>query len=122
MIRQRRGNTTRRFTQSALRRHNLPVAGTAGVPANVTAVVLNVTVTNPTTDSYLTVYPDGGPGVPTASNLNFVTGHTVANRHGRPGAGPDCHGDRGRLGHRVRAVFRWHGVGVGRRPENVASP
>ncbi|MFD2414758.1 glycoside hydrolase domain-containing protein [Amycolatopsis pigmentata] len=59
--------------------YSLPVAGTAGVPANVTAVVLNVTVTNSTTDSYLTVYPDGGPGVPTASNLNFVAGQTVPN-------------------------------------------
>ncbi|WP_286158253.1 hypothetical protein [Streptomyces sp. CB03911] len=58
---------------------SLPVAGVAGVPvAGVTAVVLNVTVTAPTQESHLTVYPHGGarPGV---SNLNFTAGQTVSN-------------------------------------------
>jgi hypothetical protein len=57
---------------------SLPVAGTHGVPADATAVVLNVTVTNPTVSSYLTVYPTGTP-LPLASNLNFVPGQTAAN-------------------------------------------
>jgi hypothetical protein len=43
------------------------------------AVVLNVTVTNPTKDSYLTVWPDGTQQ-PVVSNLNFKAGQTVANR------------------------------------------
>lgn len=46
--------------------------------AGVAAAVLNVTVTAPTTSGYVTVYPCGG-AVPTASNLNFVAGQTVAN-------------------------------------------
>jgi len=49
-----------------------------GLPAGTTAVALNVTVTNPTAPSYLTVYP-AGQGRPIASNLNFVTGQTIAN-------------------------------------------
>ena len=47
--------------------------------AGVTAVALNVTVTNPTAPSFLTAYPSGTPR-PNASNLNFVPGQTVANR------------------------------------------
>jgi GH25 family lysozyme M1 (1,4-beta-N-acetylmuramidase) len=58
---------------------SLQVAGTNGVPASgVTAVVLNVTVTAPTTAGYLTVYPDGHTQ-PTASNLNFTAGQTIPN-------------------------------------------
>ncbi len=52
----------------------LPVA-----QAGQEAVVLNVTVTNPTAASYLTVWPDGTPQ-PVVSNLNFKAGQTVANR------------------------------------------
>ena len=59
---------------------DLPVAGLGGVPANgATAVVLNVTVTNPTQASYLTVFPAGG-APPDASDLNFTAGETVPNR------------------------------------------
>jgi plastocyanin len=49
-----------------------------GLPAGATAVALNVTVTNPTAASYLTVFP-GGTAWPTASNLNFVAGQTIPN-------------------------------------------
>jgi hypothetical protein len=53
--------------------------GVGGVPSSgVSAVVLNVTVTGPSAGSYLTVYPSGS-SVPTASNLNFGPGQTVAN-------------------------------------------
>jgi YVTN family beta-propeller protein len=48
-------------------------------PADVTAVVLNVTATDPTTSSYVTVYPDGETR-PTASNLNFTAGETIPNQ------------------------------------------
>ncbi|GAA3391702.1 FlgD immunoglobulin-like domain containing protein [Streptomyces roseoviridis] len=57
----------------------LTVAGRGGVPATgVTAVVLNVTATNPTSATYVSVYPYGTtrPGV---SNLNVVAGQTVPN-------------------------------------------
>jgi hypothetical protein len=54
--------------------------GRGGVPASgVSAVVLNVTATEPTSGGYLTVFPAGG-SVPLASNLNFVAGETVPNR------------------------------------------
>jgi hypothetical protein len=50
-----------------------------GVPSTgVSAVVLNVTITDPSAGSYLTVYPSGS-AVPTASNLNFSPGQTVPN-------------------------------------------
>jgi hypothetical protein len=59
---------------------NLQVTGVGGVPATgVSAVALNVTVTNPTAPSFLTVWPAGATQ-PTASNLNFVGGQTVPNR------------------------------------------
>ena len=55
------------------------VTGLGGVPATgVSAVVLNVTVTQPTAPSFLTVYPSGTTRVATA-NLNFVAAQTVPN-------------------------------------------
>jgi len=57
----------------------LQVAGRGGVPASgVSAVVLNVTVTDPTASGYLTVWPTG-EALPTVSNLNFAAGQTVPN-------------------------------------------
>ncbi|WP_328421334.1 DUF1565 domain-containing protein [Micromonospora sp. NBC_00389] len=50
-----------------------------GVPAaDISAMVLNVTVTAPTTAGFLRVYPDGTT-LPEASNVNFVAGETVPN-------------------------------------------
>jgi hypothetical protein len=58
---------------------NVQVAGVGGVPASgVTAVVLNVTATQPSRGSFLTVYPSDA-GLAVASNLNFVPGQTVPN-------------------------------------------
>jgi len=59
------------------------VAGLGGVPAMnaaipPSAVVLNVTVTNTTAGSFLTVWPDGATR-PNASDLNWVSGLTVPN-------------------------------------------
>ncbi|MFI7603567.1 hypothetical protein ACIBTV_00400 [Micromonospora sp. NPDC049366] len=48
------------------------------VPADATAVILNVTVTASTTAGVLKVYP-GSSLVPVASNLNFVAGQTIPN-------------------------------------------
>ena len=56
----------------------LPVGGRAAVPDTASAVVLNVTVTNPTASSYLSLWP-AGAARPTAANLNFVPGQTVSN-------------------------------------------
>jgi hypothetical protein len=58
---------------------SLPVAGQGEVPASgVSAVVLNVTVAEPTASGYVTVFGDGRTR-PTASNLNFVRGQVVPN-------------------------------------------
>ena len=58
---------------------DVQVAGRAGVPSKgVAAVVMNVTVTQPSGAGYLTVWPDGTPR-PNASNLNYVAGQTVPN-------------------------------------------
>jgi hypothetical protein len=56
----------------------LTVPGFGGVRADATAVFANTTVTEPTADGFLTVYPDGATTPPT-SNLNFVAGETVPN-------------------------------------------
>jgi subtilase family serine protease len=57
----------------------LQVTGTQGIPTTgVTAVILNVTATNPTDNSFISVYPGGSP-VPDSSNLNFSPGQTIAN-------------------------------------------
>ncbi len=57
---------------------NVKVAGIPAVPAAATAVFLNVTVTEPQANGYLTVFP-AGEARPATSNLNFVTNLTVPN-------------------------------------------
>ncbi|MEU6934902.1 Tat pathway signal protein [Streptomyces sp. NPDC046374] len=57
----------------------LQVAGRGGVPATgVTAVVLNVTATNPTAGTFVSVYPDGTTRT-SASNLNVAARATAPN-------------------------------------------
>lgn len=59
---------------------DLQVTGEGPVPASgVSAVVLNTTVTGPTANGYVTVYPTGKPR-PATSSLNFAPGATLANR------------------------------------------
>jgi hypothetical protein len=59
-------------------------AGNRGIPKDVTAVVLNVTVTEPTAAGFITVYADGDIPMPASeintSNVNFVNGQTVPNQ------------------------------------------
>jgi len=59
-----------------------------GQPAGVQGVLLNVTITNPSAAGFATVFPcslplpgqpTGLPIPPTASNLNFAAGQTIAN-------------------------------------------
>jgi hypothetical protein len=58
---------------------DLQILGAGGVPAtNVSAVVLNVTVTETTANGYLTVFPSGAAR-PLASNLNWTPGVTIPN-------------------------------------------
>ena len=57
---------------------DVAVAGVASIPADATAVVVNVTVTGGTAGSYLSVYPSGDSR-PAASSLNFGPDQTVAN-------------------------------------------
>ncbi|MFE4518604.1 hypothetical protein ACFRMQ_30990 [Kitasatospora sp. NPDC056783] len=56
----------------------LKVAGTAGIPANAVAVVMNVTATNALDAGFVTVYPAGQPA-PITSNLNHTAGQTIPN-------------------------------------------
>ena len=59
---------------------DVQVTGQGGVPASgVSAVVLNVTVTQPTAVAgFLTLFPSGTP-LPLASNLNFTPGQNIPN-------------------------------------------
>jgi hypothetical protein len=52
--------------------------GTTNVPADATAAVLNITVTQAADDGYATIYPCDQPR-PTASNLNYTAGQTIPN-------------------------------------------
>ena len=60
---------------------NLTVVGRGGtsvVPADASSVVLNITVTDTTAPSYLTVWP-AGASRPEVSNLNWTANETVSN-------------------------------------------
>ncbi len=57
---------------------DVQAVGQAGIPLGATSVVLNVTVDQPTSGGYLTVWPTGF-NRPDASNLNFVAGQAVPN-------------------------------------------
>lgn len=73
-------------TRSGLGAAQMPVAAgatltfnaTAGIGADVAAVVLNVTAVNPKAAGYLTAYA-AGTAQPLASNLNFQIGQNVPN-------------------------------------------
>lgn len=58
---------------------NLQVTGSPGVPANASAVVLNMTAVEGSSPSYLTAFPAGGSR-PTASNVNFPAHRNLPNR------------------------------------------
>ncbi|MFN8020569.1 MAG: DUF4394 domain-containing protein [Acidimicrobiales bacterium] len=57
---------------------DLQITGTAGVPADATAVVLNTTGTEATDDGYVTFFPTGTTR-PEVSNHNLVADQTRAN-------------------------------------------
>ncbi|HVL06393.1 MAG TPA: fibronectin type III domain-containing protein [Acidimicrobiales bacterium] len=116
---------------------DLQVAGRGGVPATgVSAVVLNVTVTEPVAGGFVTVWP-AGESRPLASNLNFTPGQTVPNlvtvKVGAGGKVSLYHS--GSAAHLVADVAGWFGESAGARyhpvlparvldtrPEVVAQP
>ncbi|MGP3687033.1 PKD domain-containing protein [Streptomyces sp. IBSNAI002] len=57
----------------------LKVGGVGKIPAGVTAVALNVTVTNTTAYGHIAVQPGKEYVEPTTSNVNYVPGQTVPN-------------------------------------------
>jgi CSLREA domain-containing protein len=56
----------------------LQVTGRAGVPADASAVALNITASGAPIAGFVTVFPCGSPQ-PLASNLNYVSGSTIPN-------------------------------------------
>ncbi|MDP9905342.1 MULTISPECIES: S8 family peptidase [Arthrobacter] len=58
---------------------SVKVAGRGGLPATgVSAVAMNITVANPTSNGFITAYA-GGTNRPATSNLNFAPGQIVPN-------------------------------------------
>lgn len=57
---------------------SVPVAGGFGVPADASAVSLNVTAVGSSAGGHVRVFPCGSP-IPSASSLNYGGGQTVAN-------------------------------------------
>ncbi len=70
--------TTPKTPIGTLMPRDLKIAGLFGVPADATAVVLNVTAVAPTAAGSLTVYPKG-TSKPATKNLDFAIGATVSN-------------------------------------------
>jgi hypothetical protein len=56
----------------------VPITSVSGVPADATAVVLNVTAVGATRPTYISVYPHGGSR-PAVSNLNVGSALPVPN-------------------------------------------
>jgi len=103
---------------------SIQVTGVGGVPSSgVSAVALNVTVTEPTLSSHLTVYPSDASR-PNTSNLNFVPGQTVPNMVIAK-VGPDgkvkVYNYRGQT-HVIFDVTGWFGTGSGNASYNPLTP
>ena len=89
------------------------VAGQGGIPSTgADAVVMNVTATDATAASFLTMYP-AGAAQPFASNLNFNAGQTVANQVVLPlgaGGAVTVYNDQGSVD-LIVDVAGWYGAG-----------
>jgi L,D-peptidoglycan transpeptidase YkuD (ErfK/YbiS/YcfS/YnhG family) len=70
------GGLTRRVGPKSIT--TLNVRGNAGVPDDATVVALNLTVTEPTLATFLTISPGGADGTPNASNVNVHAGDARA--------------------------------------------
>jgi hypothetical protein len=85
----------------------LKVAGVDGIPADVTAVAVNLTVAGPSAAGFVLAYPDGH-SQPNVSNLNFATQQTVANAAIVP-VGPDGYIDLAIAGGPARLIADVYG-------------
>jgi hypothetical protein len=74
----RTGVGTERGKFAPYQTRSVQIAGRGSVPAGATAVIANVTATNPSSMGYLTAWPAGNQQ-PVASNLNFIAGQSVPN-------------------------------------------
>jgi hypothetical protein len=63
---------------STPRNFALPGGPCAGIPSNVSAYSLNITVTNTLGPGFISIYPQGGPA-PLVSTLNYNAAQTLAN-------------------------------------------
>ncbi len=54
------------------------LAGACNIPANASALSVNITIISPSAPGFLTLYA-GGSGLPAVSNLNFSAGQVRAN-------------------------------------------
>jgi hypothetical protein len=59
---------------------HVQVAGVDSIPSSATAAVLNVTTTDTTSSSFLSVYPTSSAPSPLTSNQNWVAGETIASQ------------------------------------------
>ena len=74
------GGYTTRWGPGVTRSVDVTNTGGSGVPdTGVSAVVLNVTVTDTDAASYLSLFPNGNARPQTGSNLNWSPGKTIAN-------------------------------------------
>lgn len=69
------GGSTRLAADSVVR---IPIAGRGGIPGDARAAVVNLTVVEPDTAGYATIYPCSAQ-VPDVSVLNYAPSQTVAN-------------------------------------------
>ena len=74
----RTGNGAAKGLVGAGREVSVLVSGRGGVPAGVSAVVLNLTAVAPSTNTFLTAYPSG-TARPATSSLNLVARANRAN-------------------------------------------
>lgn len=79
--------------------------GNCGIPANASALVMNIIAVGPETPSgHLTVYPSDAPQRPNASTVNFVAGSNVVNQAIIPLCRGTCASDF--------RVFAWNPIDV----------
>jgi subtilisin family serine protease len=111
----RTGNGARPVKLGAGASLDLQVTGRGGVPSTgVSAVVVNLTVTEPTAASHLTAWPTGSPR-PNASSVNFRAGQTLAGLAvAKVGSGGkvSLFNNSGQT-HLVADVVGWYDVGAG---------
>ena len=72
------GGWNAKLGQGNANERELQITGRGGVSASATGVVLNVTATGGTANSFLRLYPTGAAR-PDSSNLNFAAGQTIPN-------------------------------------------